>query len=323
MSDLITSFLANTHCADWVRNRLTGDASTRRYERLESLSGETAVLMICKPGSAAEMDRFIVIANALRAAGLAAPQIYNSDTSAGLMLIEDLGTDDIASVMRRTPELDLQCYTAATDVLLNLRKVSPLDLSALNAKNAAAWLDPLADWYGPQVIDIAAIQTSVLNAFDTLGLKADTLSLRDYHAENLIWRHQEQGLASIGLLDFQDAVYAPAGYDFASLTRDARRDVDPELTDALTVKMARDLNVNQQDFEARVACLSVQRNLRILGIFASLAKRDGKTDYAAYAPRVWRYLQRDLAHPALTDLQKAVLTAVPEPTQDFLARWTK
>ena len=70
---------------------------------------------------------------------------------------------------------------------------------------------------------------------------------------------------------------------------------------------------------AAAALLSAQRNLRILGIFARLAKRDGKPRYLALIPRVWGHLQTALANPALADLRSALAPLLPEPTPDVLA----
>jgi len=297
MCERVIAFLAKTHASDWVQHPLAGDASSRSYRRLKSPTGETAILMNAGNASSAEMEKFTTIADALRAVGLAAPEIYALDAPAGLMLLEDLGSIDIAQAVQQNPDMTLACYNAATDILLKIPQVTDLELPVFSAENAAKWLAPLRDWYGQVPLDITQIQTVLILAFGDLGMKPDTLALRDYHAENLIWRPEKNGLAKVGLLDFQDAVYAPAGYDLASLTRDARRDVAPEITKTLTEKMAHHAGKEVAEFSAQTALLAVQRNLRILGIFASLAKRDGKPQYATLVPRVWRYLLNDLAHP--------------------------
>jgi len=272
MSDRISTFLTRTHAKGWSQQPLAGDASTRLYVRLTSQMGETAILMDAAIAAPEDMQKFALIDEALRDAGLCAPQIYDVDHASGLMLLEDFGQTDIAKAVQRNPELATSCYDAATDILLNIQRVMPLPLPVLDAESAALWLAPLGEWYDAEPRDISSIQAALVETFDALDMKPDTLALRDYHAENLMWRPDRNGLERIGLLDFQDAFYAPAGYDLASLTRDARRDVDAE-------------------------------NLRILGIFARLAKQQGKPEYAAFAPRVWAYLTNDLAHPMLAKLR--------------------
>jgi aminoglycoside/choline kinase family phosphotransferase len=117
----------------------------------------------------------------------------------------------------------------------------------------------------------------------------------------------------VGLLDFQDAVVAHPAYDVVSLMNDARRDVSEE-TRAAAIRHFLDLTGHPEaTFAAAAAALSVQRNLRILGVFARLAGRDGKSGYLRFIPRVWRLLLRDLGHPALAELRDAALRLLPPP----------
>ena len=138
-----------------------------------------------------------------------------------------------------------------------------------------------------------------------------TWVLRDFHSPNLIWLPERQGIARVGLLDFQDAMMGPAAYDLASLLQDARVDV-PELMEVALLghyvkqRTAVDPDFEPADFIRLYATLAAQRASKILGIFARLDRRDGKPQYLRHIPRVWGYLQRSLAHPALAALQGMV-----------------
>jgi aminoglycoside/choline kinase family phosphotransferase len=171
------------------------------------------------------------------------------------------------------------------------------------------------DWYAPGTASADA-EDMTARLRDTLARTAPeptVLSLRDFHAENLLWLPDRTGPARVGLLDFQDAVVAHPAYDLVSLLNDARRDVSEE-TRAATVRHFLDLTGHAEPpFAAASAALSVQRNLRILGVFARLARRDGKTGYLRFLPRVWRLLLRDLDHPALTDVRETALRLLPPP----------
>jgi N-acetylmuramate 1-kinase len=106
---------------------------------------------------------------------------------------------------------------------------------------------------------------------------------------------------------------AHPAYDLVSLLADARRDVTDE-TRAATTRYFLDLTGHAEaPFAAAAAALSVQRNLRILGVFARLAIRDGKTGYLRFLPRVWSHVQRDLAHPALAAVRDTALRLLPPP----------
>jgi aminoglycoside/choline kinase family phosphotransferase len=142
--------------------------------------------------------------------------------------------------------------------------------------------------------------------------------LRDYHSPNLHWLPQRDGIARIGLVDFQDALIGPAAYDVASLLQDARIDIPENMEMNLLgryvrMRLAHDGSFDTGGFTLLYATLAAQRATKILGIFARLQRRDGKPQYLRHMPRLWTYLQRSLAHPALAPLRAWYATNVPPP----------
>jgi aminoglycoside/choline kinase family phosphotransferase len=110
------------------------------------------------------------------------------------------------------------------------------------------------------------------------------------------------------MIDFQDAVAGTVSYDLISLLEDARRDVAPDLAEAMTqryidARQKTDAPFDGEAYRAQAAVMAAQRNTKIAGIFARLYRRDGKPRYLSYLPRVWGYLERDLQHPALAHLR--------------------
>jgi aminoglycoside/choline kinase family phosphotransferase len=144
--------------------------------------------------------------------------------------------------------------------------------------------------------------------------------LRDYHAENLLWLPARTGLGRVGLLDYQDALRGHPVYDLISLVEDARRDVGPGIAARLKARYVAARGLDATEFGEACAVLAAQRNLKIVGIFARLARRDGKRQYLRLIPRVWAHLQRDLSHPALAPLAGLVAQMIPAPTPERLAR---
>jgi len=147
--------------------------------------------------------------------------------------------------------------------------------------------------------------------------------LRDFHSPNLLWLPERAGVARVGLLDFQDALWGPHAYDVASLLMDARVDVSEALELRLLSRYAVGRQAASADFDLDevVRCyrtLGAQRATKILGIFARLNKRDKKPQYLAHLPRVWNYLVRALTHPSLAKLKTWYEANVPpssaEPT---------
>ena len=122
---------------------------------------------------------------------------------------------------------------------------------------------------------------------------------RDYHAENLI-RLPGRGPASVGMIDFQDAVRAHPSWDLHSLLQDARRDVPSEIeVRALAHYFDLRPQLDRAAFEQDYAGLAALNEARILGVFARLIVRDGKPRYRAFMPRMWAHLNANLDKPGL------------------------
>jgi N-acetylmuramate 1-kinase len=265
--------------------------------------------------------RFVAAAAYLRSLGLSAPEIYALDAAQGLVLIEDLGDALYADVLAAGGDA-AALYEAAAAVLARLHGApAPAALAPdkpLFAYDAAALIaeaDLITEWFFPVALNRAAREDEIAEhrALWRAALKPYLQSPgvfvhRDYHAQNLIWMPQRRGAARVGLIDFQDAVAGSPAYDLISLTEDARRDVPESLAAAATkayldAMAAQGAPRDAAAFSGEMAVFAAQRNAKIAGIFARLHKRDGKTRYLNYLPRVWRYLTRDLEHPALSALK--------------------
>jgi hypothetical protein len=304
------------------RQFLAGDASDRSYQRLIQ-GAQTAVLMDAPPGKGDDPADFIAIARYLSAQGFSAPEILAEDPTCGFLLIEDLGDDLFARLIPRAPDAEQPLYAAACDVLTELHRHAPP--SGLPDLTAAHWAEAAGfalTWYRRAITgdsgDIEAF-TACLTAL--MRAHADgprVMILRDYHAENLLWLPDRNGLARVGLLDFQLAQMGQRGYDLVSLLQDARRDVPPALESLMITRFSKGLA--DLEFTASYAALGAQRALRILGIFARLCLVAGKPGYLPLIPRVWGQLQRNLAHPALAPLRPLCSAWLPEPTPENLER---
>lgn len=320
---LSDAFLAASGWGDARRVPLAGDASDRRYDRLFR-GAETAVLMDAPPGKGDDPADFIRIADHLAALGLSPPRILARDLAAGFLLLEDLG-DDLVARVADGADRTAMLYTLATDVLVHLQgHPAPADLTDLTAADWATAAGFAPDWYSfaasGTVPDSTAFRAELT---DLLTRHADgprVLILRDYHAENLLWLPDRQGLARLGLLDFQLGQMGQPGYDLVSLLQDARRDVPPEVEATLIRHFAEATGQAEADFARSYAVLGAQRALRIMGIFARLCLKGGKAGYLPLLPRVWGQLQQNLDRPELARLRRICETLLPEPTPDILAR---
>ncbi len=328
---------------------LAGDASTRSYMRAEH-NGRKAVLMIAPPSAesapcpreasqeerralgynamarlaGANLNAFIAIAAALRGAGLSTPEIFATDAAKGLALIEDLGDDLYARVAGAANETEL--YRSAIDALLTLRQNPPArpahDNYAMASYDAMALCTEaglLIDWYWPLKKSVPAPESLQAEYRDIFQNLASALSpphqivLRDYHAENLLWLPKRKTAARTGIIDFQDGLYGHAAYDVVSLLEDARRDVAPALAAAMIEHYARAADgLDKAAFMNDYAILAAQRNAKILGIFARLARRDNKPHYLNFLPRVEALFRNDLAREPLAPLRSFIAAHLPE-----------
>lgn len=312
MSDVnarTTAFITGTPWQDWSARPLAGDASNRRYLRLTGPDGASVILMDADPAKGEAVAPFVAIAEWLCANGLSAPRILLSDMPRGLLLIDDLGPQTIAEAANAVAEDQL--YDAAVDVLIALDgMIAPPDLARMTPDVGADMVAITAQTY--HACDPAPLVAAIRDTLRAFAPDADRTALRDYHAENLIWRPERTGLDRIGLLDFQDAFVAPRGYDLASLLRDIRRPVSAAQVTRQLARFAAATNTDPAAFGAQVATLGAQRNLRILGVFARLVA-NGKPRYAAFLPAVWDALMCDLDHPALQNLRRVVVANLPPP----------
>ncbi len=279
---------------------LAGDASFRRYFRVVD-GVRTAVLMDAPP--AHEDSRpFLAIAAYLESLGLSAPHVLAVDLEKGLILLEDFGDARVNPLLEHEPHLERDIYERAIDLLAELHQAPAGDVPPYDAAVLHREASLLTDWYAPALdlpVDKPRFTAAWNEVFEpVLRDMADrpVLVLRDYHADNLMWLPDRSGIRALGLLDFQDGLAGHPAYDLVSLLQDARRDVSPELETAMIDRYAAAANVKSRDaFRAAYEVLGAQRNTKILGIFTRLWKRDGKPGYLAFQPRVWDYLERDLA----------------------------
>ncbi len=283
----------------------SADASFRRYFRatLDAphplAPGVTTLIAMDAPPPMENCRPFVHVASLLHAAGVHAPQVLAEDLDRGFLLLTDLGKRTYLDVLDAASAHAL--YLDALDALVRFQATSrPGELPPYDEALLRRELDLFPDWYVARHLQrtLDDEQRRILERNFAVVL-ANNLAQprvfvhRDFHSRNLM-----VSAPNPGVLDFQDAVYGPITYDLVSLLRDAYIEWDEERQIDWAVRYwekarAAQLPVNQdfgafwQDFE----WMGVQRQLKVLGIFARLAYRDGKTGYLQDMPLVLRYLR--------------------------------
>lgn len=344
----LTTAQAPFPIAGAVVGYLQGDASPRAYARL--VAGDQSAVLMDSPRMAdgppirdglpysriahlaEDVRPFVAVAKLLAGAGLSAPSIYAQDLDRGLLLIEDFG-DAVFGRALDDGESQDTLWRAATDTLIDLRTtcrhgvaghgsatyVPPLfdrDAMAIETELLLDWYLPSLTGQAPDPGTRAAFSDPWNWIFDRLAAIADGVVLRDFHSPNLMWLPDRDGVRRVGILDFQDALRGPWAYDLVSLLQDARLDVPAALEAELlahycAAMTAADPAFDRSSFLFDYAALGAQRNTKILGIFARLARRDGKSHYLKHIPRIWGYLERNLQHPDLAGLRAWYDRSIP------------
>jgi len=282
----------------------SADASFRRYLRIDGAEG-TRIVMDAPPAHE-DCRPFVRVAALLREGGVRAPEVLDWDEPLGFMLLEDLGQRTMLDVVNGlAPDAAAPHYRAASASLVALQAIAAREaVPAYDEALLQRELDLFPAWYIERHCAASlseAEQQSLKRCerliLDTCLAQPAVLVHRDYHSRNLMAGADAQ--AAPGVIDFQDAVWGPITYDLVSLLRDAYIDWDEEVQLDWAIRhweasrraglpVPGDFGRYWRDYE----WMGLQRHLKVLGIFARLAHRDGKHGYLQDLPRVWRHAHR-------------------------------
>ena len=288
---------------------IKNDASFRKYFRVDK-----KILMDADPHLGEDVGSFININHVLREFKLNVPEIFTIDKENGFLLLEDLGENIFSQILNS--ENEEQLYKQAIDVLVEIYKKD------LNKFSNFTFLEKYSveilqdesqlfiEWYLKKYLKINITDTDIKNfkdiiykIFNNLDTKFEKLVLRDYHVDNLILQKSKLGLKQVGILDFQDAVLGSSSYDLISIIEDVRRPISKDLKNILIKYFIDSTGYDPNQLEKELAFYSVQRNLKILGIFSRLNLRDNKSKYMGYNDNAWKYIESNLNNPTMSDLK--------------------
>ena len=276
------------------------DASFRRYFRIRRGGAQASLIAMDAPPDKESCAQFVRVARVFAEAGVHVPAIHAQDLAQGFLLLSDMGERTYLQVLDEHSAAKL--YEPALDALLRIQLASrPGVLPDYDVDLLTRELRLFPDWYVSRQLgrQLGAAQAATLEEGFSAILRNNLAQPRvfvhrDYHSRNLMVCEP-----CPGILDFQDAVHGPITYDLVSLLRDAyiaweeERVIDWavrfwEKARRAKLPVAGDFAEFYRDFE----WMGVQRQLKVLGIFARLSFRDGKNGYLKDQPRVMNYLRR-------------------------------
>jgi N-acetylmuramate 1-kinase len=291
----------------WLRGALPGasfrlepassDASFRRYFRV-FLGGRTLIAMDAPP-EREDSRPFVHVARLLREAGLSAPEIFALDFAKGFLLVSDLGT---TSYLAALDESNVDALMGeATSALVRWQAASREgELPAYDEALLRREMSLFPDWYVARHlgVELDARQREAYEGVVRRVLARNLAEARVFVHRDFMPRNLMVSDPNPGILDFQDAVHGPVSYDVACLYRDAFISWDEERVLDGTIRYwerARRAGLpvpaDFADFWADVEWMGVQRHLKVLGIFARLRYRDGKSGYLEDTPRFVGYVR--------------------------------
>jgi len=314
---------------DWVTRELrlspqriepaSSDASFRRYFRVFSTAG-THIVMDAPPGRE-DVRPYLNVTVMLETAGVHVPRVFEWDVARGLILLEDLGTRPYLPALKTDGDADL-LYRDALEALADIQvrgRESAFELPPYDREVLVREMALMPEWFCARHLQLALTRAQgemLTAAFEFLVAEAlaqpQVFVHRDYHSRNLLITKER----SPGVIDFQDALRGPVGYDLVSLLKDCyiswpRARVEGWVREYRLMvheRASRNAGANDAQMLHWFDVIGIQRHLKVLGIFARLWYRDGKSGYLNDLPLTLRYVVDACARfPALQGLREFLI----------------
>ena len=295
--------------------KISGDASFREFFRIKK-NNKTSIIVSAKKDKYKNLIVYSVINNILNSNKINAPRLISNHYDNKMIEISDLGDksfyDFIISKKNRLIE-----YKSLIKLIFKLQKIKTKKLYKLGkfkvklSKYTSSHLhnesDLFFDWYlkyslkKKKTSKIKKLLRIELNkVYKKLNCKNDTFVHRDFHVSNIMLSKNK-----LGVIDSQDAIIGNPLYDVASLIDDVRIKLPQDLQNNLFkfyCKNSKFKKIKIEKLKNDFDILSVQRNLKILGIFVRLSKRDNKFNYLKYLPYTWLLIERRMKNPIFNKL---------------------
>jgi aminoglycoside/choline kinase family phosphotransferase len=290
--DKIKSWLQTTIYKDFDIKIASEDASFRKYYRL-SKDDESFLVM----DSSLEKDSlkpFIKVTQKLQLVDVNAPKILETNLEDGYLIIEDFGSTHYLDILNWDNFEDL--YKKAIDIIIKMQKSDTTELPVYDKEFLSQEMALMAEWYMKKLLPVVVSkkqQDIIDDAIDkisdvVLSQPQNLFVHRDFHSRNIMLKDDKE----LGIIDYQDAMSGALTYDIASLLEDSYIEFDREdnLKLVLYFRDKKGLDVDDETFIKWFDFTSMQRHMKVLGIFSRLYKRDKKREFLKDIPLTLKYL---------------------------------
>ncbi|MGN1280948.1 MAG: aminoglycoside phosphotransferase family protein [Succinivibrio sp.] len=275
---------------------LNGDASFRKYYRVAG----KGLIAVDSPPQTQKNREFVAVNRALDSLAILVPNIVSVDYEKGFMLINDLGDRTFAQVAINSDQE--RYYRAAIDILVKMTRVD-IPLPPFDEQFIRTELGLFETWMIEQYlkeklrpVEKLQLENATKIILSVCASQEQVPMHRDYHSRNLMVFSDDR----LAVIDYQDMVLGPVLYDLASLLFDCYVELPDSLVESLKryayeQYRSRHMleNVDYETFEYQLTVTSLQRHIKVLGIFCRLSIRDGKDAYLKDIPRVLKYAMRE------------------------------
>ena len=286
---------------------LPTDLSKRKYYRI--IHRQKNYVLMDSIKEPAQFDKFIKSTRFLERSGFSVPYIYLIDFENSLSLIEDFGDDKVNLYLRDVSlRTEQEVYKKSLYLLSKLHKLKVEDFDC-EIHNLTNLNNGIEEFVNNCVLDL--YKDDVEKAFSSLFQllpKPRFFSCRDFHVDNLIWLEERDGINKVGLIDYQDLSIGYKAYDIVSLLQDARRFITPIFEQQmLEFFFHHNPTIDKNTFMQEYRILSLQRNLRVYGLFSKSSQQKGMSRYKKYLPNVRNYIERSIENINLASKVKTII----------------
>ena len=285
--------------------KISGDASFREFYRVKK-NHKTSIIVFAKKDKFKNLLVYCVVNRILNKHKILSPKLIKSYYQDNMIEITDLGDKSFYEYIKKKKNKVLD-YKKLIKIILKLQKIKPkkfyyfgknrIKLIKYSLSQLHKDSDLFFDWYLRFTIKNKnlkkikkALRQELNNIYKKLHFKNEYFTHRDFHASNIMLSNKK-----LGVIDSQDAIIGNPLYDVVSLIDDVRIKLPKNLQENLLkyfIIQSQFKNKKKQNFNNDFDILSVQRNLKILGIFARLYKRDQKPNYLKYLPYTWSIIEK-------------------------------
>jgi aminoglycoside/choline kinase family phosphotransferase len=311
---IIKNFLHKNHIGNYKIKKIEGDASFRKYFRI-SYKKNSYILAFAEKEKKSNILNYVLINKFLRNKGINSPKVIDYNYKNGLALLEDFGNKTYLQIISKSKN-KFNIYKSLIKYLIKLQRIkfqqNIFRFKKYNFKVLKREIDLFFIWYLPHVLKIKSnsqilkLRRLLLSILRNNFIKNNYFVHRDFHISNLM-ACKNRPNNKIGVIDSQDALIGSKAYDVVSIIDDVRIKTDFLLKEKLFnfyLSLAkREKNFNIHQFKKEFSILSVQRAMKIIGIFSRLFKRDKKSRYLKLIPYTWTILNKRLEDPMFNEVR--------------------